>query len=189
MTYLIAVTGLSGAGKTTAIDCLQKIGIGVKVYLGQAVLDAVISRGLPSGPESEREVRSDFRKQHGSGALAVLAGPQIRQHLGQNTNVLLDAIFDEQEYTFVRDLCSGTTSFALVSIEANFITRSRRLITRNDRPCAPNQLQTRDAFELNQLGIKKVFDRATFKVINEAGLDEFEAQLRALWSTICESGS
>jgi broad-specificity NMP kinase len=92
MAYLIAVTGLSGAGKTTAIDYLQKIGVGVRIYLGQ----------------------------------------------------------------------SG----------------------RNDRPCTPSQLESRDVFEFNQLGIQKVIDFANFKIINEAGLDEFETQIRAFWNTV-----
>jgi dephospho-CoA kinase len=85
MAYLIAVTGLSGAGKTTAVNYLQKIGAGQKIYLGQVVLAEVRSRGMPPGPDSERAVRMDFRKQHGPAALAVLAGPQIRECLNQET--------------------------------------------------------------------------------------------------------
>jgi hypothetical protein len=56
-----------------------------------------------------------------------------------------------QRHTIARDLCSGTSSFTMVSIEANFVTRSHRLMTRSDRPCTPNQLTIRDAFELGQL--------------------------------------
>jgi len=184
MAFLIAVTGLSGAGKTTAIDFLQRIGAGEKIYLGQAVLGEVTARGLPAGPDSERVVRSDFRAQYGSGALAVLAAPQIQRCLDRNTNVLIDAIFDEQEYIFIRDLRPKISSLLLVSVEANFDTRSGRLMTRNDRPCTPEQLSARDAFELSQLGTQKVIDRANFKVPNEASLDSFEAKLRDLWSTI-----
>jgi dephospho-CoA kinase len=184
MAYLIAVTGLSGAGKTTAVDYLQKIGVGEKIYLGQAVLSEVGARGLPAGPDSERAVRLDFRRQYGPGALAVLAGPRIQQYLNQDTNVLIDAIFDEQEYTFIRDLCPRTSSFLLFSVEATFDTRSGRLAVRGERPCTPEQLATRDAFELGQLGTRKVIDRAICKIVNEAAVDEFEATLQNFWSTI-----
>jgi dephospho-CoA kinase len=189
MAYLIAVTGLSGAGKTTAIDYLQKIGVGARIYLGQAILDAVIARGLPIGPENEKEVRLDLRRRHGPAFLAILASPQIHQHLNQYTNVLIDAIFNEEEYSFMQGICSKTASFRLIAIEADFATRSQRLIRRQDRPCTARQLETRDAFELNQLGIGKVIDLANFKVINESGLDEFELQLRALWSAICANNT
>ena len=184
MAYLIAVTGLSGAGKTTAINYLQKIGAGQKIYLGQVVLAEVRTRGMPPGPDSERAVRMGFRKQHGPAALAVLAGPRIRESLNQETNVLIDAIFDYQEYTFIRNLGPTTSSFLLFSVEANFDTRAGRLVARGDRPCTPEQLASRDEFELTQLGTQKVIDRAKVKIVNEAAVDYLEAELQNLWNAI-----
>lgn len=189
MAHLIAVTGLSGAGKTTAINYLQRIGVGEKVYLGQAVLAEVNARGLPGGPDSERAVRLNFRQEYGPAALAVLASPQILQFLNQKTNVLLDAIFDEQEYVFVRDQCAKTSSFLLFSVEASFETRCERLMVRSERPCTPEQLATRDAYELNQLNTQKVIDRAAFKIVNETTIGEFEAKLGELWRTVSAESS
>jgi dephospho-CoA kinase len=189
MAYLIAVTGLSGAGKTTAVNYLQEIGVGQKIYLGQAILAEVRTRGLPAGPDSEREVRSDFRQQYGPAALAVLAGPQISECLNQDTNVLIDAIFDDQEYTFIRSLCPSTSSFLLFSVLANFDTRSGRLAVRGERPCTREQLASRDEFELSQLGTQNVIDRAKFKIVNEVALDDFEGELQNLWNTIRAASS
>jgi hypothetical protein len=114
----------------------------------------------------------------------LVADPDILVRVFPN-----DVIFNEEEYSFMRGICSKTASFRLIAIEADFATRSQRLIRRQDRPCTARQLETRDAFELNQLGIRKVIDLANFKVINESGLDEFEFQLRALWSASCANNT
>lgn len=100
MVRLIALAGPSGAGKTTAVDYLEEIGFGQKVYLGQAVLDEIGAQGLRPEPESERHVRMTFRERYGPGALSILAGPQVEALLTRGINVLIDAVFEEYQAEF-----------------------------------------------------------------------------------------
>ncbi|QIG95935.1 hypothetical protein [Bradyrhizobium sp. 6(2017)] len=64
MTRLIAVTGYSGAGKTTAIELIAKLCPSAVLYVGQLVGDEILRRQLPPGPESERTVRLELRKEY-----------------------------------------------------------------------------------------------------------------------------
>src|SRR5438067_2069119 len=113
MALLIAVTGLSGAGKTTAISWLANSGVGEKVYLGQSVLDEVRARGLPPGPQSERQVRLDLRNEFGAGILARRAVSKVKDYLDSGTNVLVDAIFEHEEYRCFENCCSGSSLILL----------------------------------------------------------------------------
>lgn len=88
MAYLIGLAGLSGAGKTTAIDHLVSIGVGGRVYLGQIVLDEVEKRGLLRLPENERTVRLALRAELGLDILAKRAAPDIDGLLANGMNVL-----------------------------------------------------------------------------------------------------
>ena len=56
----VAVTGFAGAGKTSAVDFWENSGIGRRTYVGQLVIDEVISRGLAINPEVERKIRLEF---------------------------------------------------------------------------------------------------------------------------------
>jgi dephospho-CoA kinase len=176
MALLIALTGSSGAGKTTAVDYLEKIGVGQKVYLGQSVLDEINAQGLPAGPDSERRIRMEFRQRYGPGALSVLAGPQVEALLARNTNVLIDAVFEEAEHAHFQKM---RARYCLLAIEANFEIRSRRLLARAVRPCSREELAARDEFERERLGTQAAMARASEKIINESSMDAFEDELVA----------
>jgi dephospho-CoA kinase len=115
---LIAVAGLAGAGKTTAIDHLESLGAGKRVYVGGLVLDEVRARGLQVTPENQKLVRLDLRRARGPDAFAVLAAPLVRDILSSGANVLLDAIFCVEEYRYFRQLCADPV--LLLAISASF---------------------------------------------------------------------
>jgi dephospho-CoA kinase len=180
MAFLIAVTGLSGAGKTTAIDHLKRVGVGEKVYLGQTVLNEVQARRLPPGTESEQLVRLDFRSQYGPGALAILAKDNVRALLNDGTNVLVDAVFEMEEYQHLRTCTEGLRA-VLLAIEASFETRSRRLLGRLNRPHTPEQLKARDKTEVTQLRTGLVMEAADHKIVNEDSLEIFYEDVELFW--------
>jgi dephospho-CoA kinase len=181
MAFLIAVAGLSGAGKTTAIDHFKSLGLGQKVYLGDTVLNEVRARGLSPGPENERLVRLDFRSQHGPGALAVLAAPTIKALLNGSVNVLVDAIFEIEEYKHLQTCCESSTP-VLLAIEASFETRARRLRLRAERPLTPEELKVRDNTEIATLGTGTAIAGAHYKIVNEGAIQDFQNDLERFWT-------
>lgn len=182
MAFLIAVSGLSGAGKTTAVDYLKKLGLGEKVYLGDMVLDEVRARGMSPGSENERLVRLSLRSERGRGALATLAGPTVKALLKKGANVLIDAIFEFEEYRYLETCCETSTPL-LLAIEASFETRAHRLRLRAERPLTREELKIRDETEISQLGTGTVMAGAPYKIANEHSIQSFQMDLERFWKT------
>jgi dephospho-CoA kinase len=186
MAFLIAVAGLSGAGKTTAVDHLKDLGLGQKVYLGDTVLNEVRVRGLALGPENERFVRLDIRLKQGPGALAILAGPTVKGLLNEGVNVFVDAIFEAEEYQHLKSCCGDSTPI-LLAIEASFATRALRLRSRAERPLTRKELKVRDDTEMTRLGTAIVMARASYKIVNEGSIRDFQTDLERFWKTSTSS--
>jgi dephospho-CoA kinase len=180
MAFLIAVAGLSGAGKTTAVDYLKNLGLGQKVYLGDIVLNEVRARGLAPGAENERMVRLDLRLQQGPGALAILAAATVRALLNQGANVLVDAIFEIEEYKHFQTCCHNSTS-VLLAIEASFETRAVRLSSRDRRPLTREELKLRDETEIARLGTGTAIADAGHRIVNEKSIEAFQDELERFW--------
>jgi dephospho-CoA kinase len=178
MGRLIAVTGFSGAGKTTAVQLLEDAGIGRRIYAGQIVLDEIAARGLPQGRDSENVIQLELRQEHGPLALAVLVTPQIMQHLESGSSVLLDAILSAAELGHYREVCKNR--FTLLAILASFEVRAKRLEIRENKKSTAEQLQARDRNESQSLGIKDVIGAADHQLMNEGSLRDFEKQLRKI---------
>jgi dephospho-CoA kinase len=178
MARLIAVTGFSGAGKTTAINFLASAIGGQKVYVGQLVLDEIAIRGISQGPESEQIVRLDLRQKYGRAGLAVLATPRIQQSLKANENVFLDAILSMEELNHCRQHCDG--SLELVSILTSFDIRAERLSSRAERKLSRDELLNRDDLEVLTLRTDQVIAAATTPLVNERSIIDFEDDLRTL---------
>lgn len=183
MAYLIAAVGLSGSGKTTFIDYLESSGAGSKVYLGQAVHDAIQIKGLPANPENEKKLRFELRAEHGNGALALLALPTIKSMLAEGKNVLVDAVFAPEEYAILKD-CSAECVTRLVAIRAPFDVRVRRLHSRAVRPLTEQELRDRDSAELQRLNLETALQSASYTIQNDGDRTTFEARINTFWADI-----
>ncbi len=182
MALLIAVTGLSGAGKTTAIGHFESIGLGQRVYLGEEVLKEINLKGLARNPANEESVRLSLRENEGAAVFAARATPLIERILAMGTNVFVDAIFDLEEYQHLRASFKNCT-LIMLGIRASFETRSVRLASRPERPLTPEDLKVRDKTELLRLGTGSVFDHANYKIDNEDTLVAFQQALEQFWKT------
>ena len=91
--YLVGVTGLAGAGKTTAVQYLSEATGGQAIYLGEDVLQDVRTRGVPETRENERRARLELRQQQGPAALAMRYAGTASECLAKGVPVFIDAIF------------------------------------------------------------------------------------------------
>jgi dephospho-CoA kinase len=182
MARLIAVSGLAGVGKTTAIDFLEGAGFGRRVYVGQFVLDAVAARRLPLGPDNEREVRSEIRKLHGPAAFAQLAAPAVEQILRSSSNVLLDSILGEEELKYYQSRFDR--NLELIFISASFEVRVSRLAQRPERSFAADDLRKRDDYENQVLGLNRVSASARKHLLNHDSLGKFCEDLEVICADV-----
>jgi dephospho-CoA kinase len=179
---LVAFAGFGGAGKTTAIEYLERGGLGRRVYLGQAVLDEIARCGLEHTAEMELRVRMELRDRLGPSAFAQLRAPQIEDLVRQGSCPLVDAIFKLEEYDEVRG-CGQNKSF-LLAIEASFDTRSMRLANRANRPLTVEELRERDRKEQNDIGMPAVLAAADFIISNEGSIEDLCQTIDRIWKRI-----
>ncbi len=181
---LVAFAGFGGAGKTTAIDYLERQRLGRRVYLGDAVLHEIKRRALVRTPEVERLIRLELRASRGPSALADLQASHIAELIRSGESVLVDAIFKEEEYTALQRC--GQDRSVLIAIDASFEIRAERLSDRPDRAYTPAELKQRDETEKGQLGTLSVLAAAQYTISNERSLSEFYAELMSVWArTVC----
>jgi dephospho-CoA kinase len=182
---LLAVTGFSGAGKTTAIDLIAAYSKIDRIYVGQLINDEVIRRGLPPGADSERTVRLDFRRNHGMAGLAALAASAIRSNLDRGNTIIVDAVYSVEELDYYRQHCDGNTQ--LIAIDASFDVRADRVAIRTDKTLTRDELLKRDELEKVNLRTDLAIAAATILIRNEGPLSLFQEALQTQVCTLIAS--
>jgi dephospho-CoA kinase len=170
----VAVSGLCGAGKSTAARLLAKATGGEMIYFGATVLSAVRERGLSETSANEQIVRIELRDRHGPAYLAVLETERIKSVFAEGRDVLVDAIYCGEELEYLSRL---SVDLSLIGIEASFSTRLARLGVRAVRPMTEPQLRERDAVDLMRLKTGNVVAEASVRISNNNSMEEFESAL------------
>ena len=168
---IVGISGLSGAGKSTAARILAEATGGEVVYFGATVLRAVRERALPETSASEQIVRIELRDKHGPAYLARLETERIRAVLAERRYVFVDAVYCRDELEYLSGLAS---EFYLVGIEASFSTRLARLAVRAVRPMTEPQLRERDVVDLTRLETQNVLAKASVRITNEGSMADYE---------------
>jgi dephospho-CoA kinase len=181
--YVIAVSGLAGSGKTTAITFLARLCGGEPIYLGGTILDVVRDRNLPQTRESERIVRIELREQHGPAVLVKLNAEVILRRLDKGIPVLVDAIFNIEELDLLQSVLAAYPLY-LISMSSSFELRYQRLQSRSERPFSEAELRARDQTELETLGTARVLAAATYSIANEGPLEGFHHSLENIQDSI-----
>src|SRR5439155_25449965 len=68
---IVAITGMPGAGKSTAARALENFGM-KRVVMGDVIREETKRRGLAADEKNTGEVMKDLRKRYGEGAVAEL---------------------------------------------------------------------------------------------------------------------
>ncbi len=174
---LIAVSGLAGVGKTTAVEHLQATGVGRMIYVGGLIREEVCRRKLSETPENEQLVRVDMRQRIGRDALAQMVISSLGGGMPRET-LLLDAIcLREEAECYRRNL---GLQLVILGLEAKFEVRAARLECRVQRPLTRDELRDRDNFECSNLKLNDVIASADHRLTNEGNLESFRRALDAL---------
>lgn len=123
---IIGITGPNGSGKTALAEALnQREGV---LHLGMRALlnQALASEGKPSNRDNQHELANRWRAERGPYALA-----ERQLALAQASDadiVVVESIRSWNEVLFVRQkLYDSPDQFLLVSVDAPFVTRIRRM--------------------------------------------------------------
>lgn len=176
---IIAVVGMTGSGKSTAVTYFTEKGV-PKVYLGGFAYDLMAERGIEKGEENEKHFRRAIREEHGSDVYAKMAIDQI-QHLadaGQH-RIVVDGIYSWDEYRTLQHTFPG--EMTTVAVVAPKQLRYRWLASRHeDRPQTPEISAERDYNEIESLNKGGPIAAADFFVSNNGTKEHFYQQLAAI---------
>jgi dephospho-CoA kinase len=182
---ILAVVGLPGSGKSETTNyIIEKTGW-PKVYFGQITFDELARRGLPVSEVNERAVREELRKEHGMGAYAILNIPKIKEILKNSDGVVLESFYSWEEYIETRKEFGDR--FRVLALWASPETRTRRMQARPDRPLKPEELESRDFSQIENLHQAGPIARSDFLVINEGDFGELHRNLDGVLKNIIRS--
>src|SRR5262249_18045616 len=105
----------------------------------------------------------------------------------EGVNVLVDAIFEAEEYQHLIQTCSENSTAVLLAIEASFETRALRLGSRAERRLTREELTVRDENEMTRLGTTMVMASGGYKIVNEGSLRAFHNDLEGFWKSAISS--
>jgi len=170
--FLIGISGLSGAGKSTTTTMLAALSGGKSVYVGQVVLDELTARGLEQTRENERMVRLEIREQEGGAGLLLRKRNEILSALANGQSVFVDAVLSPDEWFELERMHELGTR--LLIIDADFETRAARLTARSTRPFSRDDLRRRDETEQSALRIEDLDKDASVRIENMGLIDHLQ---------------
>ncbi len=158
---IIAITGMPGAGKSTAAKEIARAGI-QKVAMGDMIREETKRRSLYPDDKNMGTVMRDLREKYGSGAVAELTLRSIKTMTGKA--VVVDGVRSMAEVEMFR----GAGTVKLLAIWASPSRRFGLLKARGrtDDPQTVESFNTRDERELS-IGLGGAIALADDVVSNE----------------------
>lgn len=172
---IVAFVGLTGSGKSSAVDYLTAKGY-PKVYFGGIVLDAMTKADLEHTQENERPFREELREREGKDFVANRIVKQIRDLIdaGQH-RIIADGIYTWTEYKIMKREFPG--ELTVVAVVAPKHLRHHRLTQRPIRPLTDTEANERDWAEIENLEKGGPIAIADHYIVNNGNLDHFHDQI------------
>lgn len=181
-TKIIAFVGLTGSGKSSAVEYLTQKDY-PKVYFGGVVLDAMTKAGLEHTQENEKPFREELRAREGKDFVANRIVTQINDLIdaGQH-RIVADGIYTWTEYKVLKKAFPG--ELTVVAIVAPKRLRHHRLNERPVRPLTDHDANLRDWAEIENLEKGGPIAIADYYVSNDNSLEKLHEQINAILEDI-----
>jgi dephospho-CoA kinase len=179
---ILAFVGLTGSGKTTAVEHFTKKGF-PKVYFGGVIYKAMAEAGIERTADSERIFREKYREEHGKDVVANKIVEQIRElaAAGQH-RVIADGIYTWSEYKVMKHAFPGELN--VVAIVSPRRTRYHRLANRVERSYTETEAYERDQSEIENLEKGGPIAIADHYIINDDSEEALYEKLESLASEL-----
>ena len=174
---ILAIVGMSGSGKSVAVDYLTSKGY-PKVYFGGMIYKEMEKRGLERTPdgESEKRFREEIRATDGKDWVVrqVIAETKDLIAAGQK-RIVLDGVYSWTEYkTLKREFPASLTFIAIVTDKK---IRYARVAKRPDRPFDTAAIRERDRSEIENLEKGGPIAAADYYILNNGSIEESNTRL------------
>lgn len=175
---IIAIVGMSGSGKSVAVDYLTEQGI-PKVYFGGMILKEMAKRGIETTPDNERKFREEIRQKEGTDWVVRQAIAETKDLIeaGQK-RIVLDGVYSWTEYKILKHEFPGELTF--IAIIAPKPLRYDRVAKRPERPFDAQKIRERDQSEIENLEKGGPIVAADYFIMNDGTIPEMYDQLKSI---------
>lgn len=172
---IVAFVGLTGSGKSAAVDHITEKGY-PKVYFGGIIYAAMNEAGIDITPESQQKFREEIREREGKDFVVRRVIKQTRDLIesGQH-HIVLDGLYSWTEYKILKREFPG--EITVIAVVAAKHLRHQRLANRPERPFNQSEADTRDWSEIENLEKGGPIAIADYFVINNDSMDNLHEQV------------
>jgi len=177
---ILCITGLPGAGKTSAADYFREKGIKI-IELGKVINDYVDKHHLKHDEKTHKKIREEYRKKHGMEAFALLNQNKIRKAMKENDIVIIDGLRSWEEYLFLKNRFQQHKIFIL-ALYADKKLRYKRIAERDYRDTLYGE--KRDLDELIGINMAPTLGFADYFVNTNGTIADLKDKLEVVYRII-----
>ncbi len=174
---ILAVVGMSGSGKSVAVDYLTGLEY-PKVYFGGMIYREMERRGIERTPdgESEKKFREMIRETEGKDWVVRQVIEDVHKLIeaGQR-RIVLDGVYSWTEYVALKKEFPGEMVFVALVLPKKL--RYKRVAARPERPFNHQEIMERDRSEIENLEKGGPIAAADYYILNDGSIEETNKKL------------
>ena len=181
---ILAFVGMSGSGKSVAVDYMTDKGV-PKVYFGGMIYKEMEKRGIERTPdgESEKKFREEIRETEGKDWVVrqVIAETKKLIEAGQR-RIVLDGVYSWTEYNTLKYEFPGMMTFIAIVVDKKL--RYKRVAVRPERPFDRAEIMERDRSEIENLEKGGPIAGADYYILNNGTVADLHENLKKILEEI-----
>ena len=174
---ILAIVGMSGSGKSVAVDHLTSKGY-PKVYFGGMIYKEMEKRGLArtADGEAEKNFREEIRVKEGKDWVVNQVIAEAKDLIGAGQKrIILDGVYSWTEYKTLKH--EFPTSLTFLAIVVDKAKRYDRVSKRPDRAFDAHAIRERDRSEIENLEKGGPIAAADYYVLNNGTIEELHRDI------------
>ena len=174
---IIALVGLAGSGKSSAVEYLTEKGF-PKIYFGGVIYKAMDEAGIEKTWDNQQQFREKIRRREGKDFVIKRVIKNIHDliNAGQN-KIVLDGLYTWSEYKLLKHEFPGQV--VVIAIVTPKYLRYQRMAKRIERPMQPHEVDQRDWSEIENLEKGGPIAIADYFIINDGSLEQLHQKIDA----------
>jgi dephospho-CoA kinase len=172
---IVAFVGLTGSGKSVAVDYVVSKGY-PKVYFGGIVLEEVKKRGLELTQENEQPIREQLRREEGKDFIVKRIVQQVYDLMAAGQHrIVADGLYTWTEYKVLKHEFPG--ELTVIAVVSPKHVRKMRMANRPVRPLNPGEVDKRDWAEIENIEKGGPIAIADYFILNNGDLEHLDKQI------------
>lgn len=181
---ILAIVGMSGSGKSVAVDYLTEKGY-PKVYFGGMIYKEMEKRGIErtEDGESEKKFREEIREKEGKDWVVKQAIAETKDLIGAGQKrIILDGVYSWTEYKTLKHEFPKALTFIAIVVDKKL--RYDRVADRPGRAFDAAAIRERDRSEIENLEKGGPIAAADYYILNNGTVPELHERLNQILKEI-----